>query len=209
MITVKDIIQAISGKSPIGGQSPITEAVIDSRKAIPGALFVALAGEQTDGHRFIQAAFEKGAQLALIQQEVVPSCRVLDLRKTSLDEPIVIPETPFCIRVPDTLTALQDIARWWRAKLNVKVIGVTGSVGKSSTKELAAEVLNRRFHTFKNPGNYNNEIGLPLTLLNLGQGYEVMVAEMGFYYPGEIAFLCQIAKPDIGIITNIGTVHAE
>lgn len=209
MITVKDIIQAISGKLPAGGQTPITEAVIDSRKVIPGALFVALAGEQTDGHRFIQAAFEKGAQVALIQQVVDPSCRVLDLRKKSTDDPFFVPETPFCIRVPDTLIALQEIARWWRAKLDVKVIGVTGSVGKSSTKELTAEVLSRRFHTFKNPGNYNNEIGLPLTLLNLGQGFEVMVAEMGFYYPGEIAFLCGIAKPDIGIITNIGTVHAE
>jgi len=82
-------------------------------------------------------------------------------------------------------------------------------VGKSSTKELTAEVLSRRFHTFKNPGNYNNEIGLPLTLLNLGGGYEAMVAEMGFYYPGEIAFLCAIAKPRIGVITNVGTVHAE
>jgi UDP-N-acetylmuramoyl-tripeptide--D-alanyl-D-alanine ligase len=209
MITVKDIIQAITGKSSAGGQSPITEAVIDSRRAIPGSLFVALTGEQTDGHRFIQTAFEKGAQVALIQTQVDPTYRVLDLQNIASDGPITIPETPFCILVPDTLIALQEIARWWRSKLDVKVIGVTGSVGKSSTKELAAEVLSQHFHTYKNPGNYNNEIGLPLTLLNLGQGYELMVAEMGFYVPGEIAFLCGIAKPDVGIITNIGTVHAE
>jgi UDP-N-acetylmuramoyl-tripeptide--D-alanyl-D-alanine ligase len=209
MITIRDIIHAITGNPTASGQYPVTEAVIDSRKAIPGSLFVALTGEQTDGHRFIHAAFEKGAQVALIQQEVDPSFRVLDMRDLKSGDNFSLPELPFCIRVTDSLHALQEIARWWRAKLNVKVIGITGSVGKSSTKELTAEMLSRRFHTYKNPGNYNNEIGLPLTLLNLGEGYEVMVAEMGFYYPGEIAFLCGIAKPEIGIITNVGTVHAE
>jgi UDP-N-acetylmuramoyl-tripeptide--D-alanyl-D-alanine ligase len=209
MITIRDIIHAITGNPTASGQYPVTEAVIDSRKAIPGSLFVALTGEQTDGHRFIHAAFEKGAQVALIQQEADPSFRVLDMRDLKSGDNFTLPEPPFCIRVADSLHALQEIARWWRAKLNVKVIGITGSVGKSSTKELTAEMLSRRFHTYKNPGNYNNEIGLPLTLLNLGEGYEVMVAEMGFYYPGEIAFLCGIAKPEIGIITNVGTVHAE
>ena len=209
MITIRDVIHAITGNPAASGQLAITEAVIDSRKAIPGSLFVALVGEQTDGHHFIHAAFERGAQVALVQQEVGPSFRALDLRDMKPGEQFTLPEPPFCIRVADSLNALQDVARWWRAKLNVKVIGITGSVGKSSTKELTAEVLSRRFHTYKNPGNYNNEIGLPLTLLNLGEGYEVMVAEMGFYYPGEIAFLCDIAKPDIGMITNIGTVHAE
>ena len=209
MITIRDIIHAITGNPTASGQYPVTEAVIDSRKAIPGSLFVALTGEQTDGHRFIHAAFEEGAQVALVQQAVDPSFRVLDLRDMKLGDPFTLPEPPFCIRVADSLHALQEIARWWRAKLNVKVIGITGSVGKSSTKELTAEMLSRRFHTYKNPGNFNNEIGLPLTLLNLGEGYEVMVAEMGFYYPGEIAFLCGIAKPEIGIITNVGTVHAE
>ncbi len=209
MITIRDIIHAITGNPTASGQYPVTEAVIDSRKAIPGSLFVALTGEQTDGHRFIHAAFEKGAQVALVQQAVDPSFQVLDLRDMKPGDPFTLPEPPFCIRVADSLHALQEIARWWRAKLNVKVIGITGSVGKSSTKELTAEMLSRRFHTYKNPGNYNNEIGLPLTLLNLGEGYEVMVAEMGFYYPGEIAFLCGIAKPEIGIITNVGTVHAE
>lgn len=209
MITTRDIIQAITGNPTASNQLTVTEAVIDSRKAIPGSLFVALAGEQTDGHSYIHAAFEKGAQIALIQQEVDPIFRVLDLRDLKPNDSFKLPAPPFCIRVADSLKALQDIARWWRAKLNVKVIGITGSVGKSSTKELTAEVLSRRFHTYKNPGNYNNEIGLPLTLLNLGEGYEVMVAEMGFYYPGEITFLCGIARPDIGIITNVGTVHAE
>lgn len=209
MISTQEIIQALTQKPVTGKDLVITEAVIDSRKAIPGSLFVALEGEQTDGHRFIRAAFDKGAKVALIQQEVENSLRVVDIRQTYSDREISLPEPPFCILVEDSLKALQEVARFWRDKLNLKVIGITGSVGKSSTKELTADVLSRRFHTYKNPGNYNNEIGLPLTLLNLGRGYEVMVAEMGFYYPGEIAFLCGIAKPQIGVITNVGTVHAE
>jgi UDP-N-acetylmuramoyl-tripeptide--D-alanyl-D-alanine ligase len=135
--------------------------------------------------------------------------RVLDLRPVQAGVSIQIPETPFCLRVNDSLAALQTIARYWRQKLSLRVIGITGSVGKSSTKELVAEVLSRKYHTYKNPGNYNNEIGLPLTVLNLGSGYERLVAEMGFYYPGEITFLCDIAKPEVGVVTNVGTVHAE
>lgn len=209
MISTREIIQALTQKPVTGKDLVITEAVIDSRKAIPGSLFVALEGEQTDGHRFIQAAFDKGAQVALIHKEVDNSLRVIDIRQTNSIREISLPEPPFCIRVEDSLKALQEVARFWRDKLDLRVVGITGSVGKSSTKELTAEVLSRRFHTYKNPGNYNNEIGLPLSLLNLGRGYEVMVAEMGFYYPGEIAFLCGIAKPQIGVITNVGTVHAE
>jgi UDP-N-acetylmuramoyl-tripeptide--D-alanyl-D-alanine ligase len=93
--------------------------------------------------------------------------------------------------------------------LDLRVIGITGSVGKSTTKEVIAEVLDQRYRTLKSPGNMNNEIGLPLTILRLGRGYERAVLEMGFYVPGEIAFLCDIALPEIGVVTNIGTVHAE
>lgn len=207
MISTKDIIQAITGKAITHADKPITETSIDSRKTIPGSFFIALAGEKTDGHQYIQSAFERGAQLALIDKDASTGLRILDLRETPAE--ISLPEYPFCIRVDHSLTALQQIARFWRVKLPLRVIGITGSVGKSSTKELTAEVLGRKFHTFKNPGNYNNEIGLPLTILNTSQGYECLVAELGFYYPGEITFLCEIAKPNVGIITNIGTVHAE
>ena len=123
--------------------------------------------------------------------------------------PLAIPPLPFGIKVPDTLKAMQSIAVHQRQCRSLKVIGITGSVGKSSTKELVAEVLGQRFTTHKNPGNYNNEIGLPLTLMNCGYGQNCVVLEMGFYYPGEIKFLCEIAAPEIGIVTNIGTVHAE
>jgi len=107
------------------------------------------------------------------------------------------------------LKALQEIARFWRRKHNLQVIGITGSVGTSTTKELIAEVLGMRYRVLKNPGNLNNEIGLPLTLLHLSAGHQVAVLEMGFYVPGEIKFLCDLALPQIGVITNIGTVHAE
>jgi UDP-N-acetylmuramoyl-tripeptide--D-alanyl-D-alanine ligase len=104
---------------------------------------------------------------------------------------------------------LQQIARFWRRQLDLRVIGITGSVGKSTTKEMIAEVLSTRYHTLKSPGNMNNEIGLPLTVLKLSHGYQRAVMEMGFYVPGEIAFLCDLALPQVGVVTNIGTVHAE
>ncbi len=114
-----------------------------------------------------------------------------------------------CLRVEDSLRSLQTIAQYWREQLNVRVIGITGSVGKSTTKEVVAEVLSRRYSTLKNPGNLNNEIGLPLTLLHLTEEHERAVLEMGFYVPGEIRLLCELASPSVGIVTNIGTVHAE
>ena len=104
---------------------------------------------------------------------------------------------------------MQQIARFWRRKLDLRVIGITGSVGKSTTKEMIAEVLSTRYRTLKSPGNLNNEIGLPLTMLRLSAGHQRAVMEMGFYVPGEIAFLCDIALPQVGVVTNIGTVHAE
>jgi UDP-N-acetylmuramoyl-tripeptide--D-alanyl-D-alanine ligase len=118
-------------------------------------------------------------------------------------------DTPICLMVENTLSALQQIARFWRRKLDLVVVGITGSVGKSTTKEVIFEVLSQRYRTLKSPGNMNNEIGLPLTILRLSTGYERAVLEMGFYVPGEIALLSEIAQPRIGVVTNIGTVHAE
>jgi UDP-N-acetylmuramoyl-tripeptide--D-alanyl-D-alanine ligase len=210
MITVLEIIKVLSKKNIPAFEIPITKAVIDSRKVIPGSLFIALKGEKTDGHQFIENAFKNGASIALISNEISQDeYNVIDLRSTSKEKSLFISDFPLCIYVDDSLAALQKIAKYWRMKLQLRVTGITGSVGKSSTKELVAEVLSHEFHTFKNPGNYNNEIGLPLTILNLGSGYEQLVLEMGFYYPGEISFLCNISKPDNGVITNVGTVHAE
>jgi len=213
VLKLADILEALTGIRPEGATTVITEGVIDSRLAIPGALFVALPGERTDGHQYVGQAFQYGASLALVQQDMPEGMPVLDLRgihkRVLLENRLAEVQAPFCIRVDDSLKALQQIASFWRQKMKVDVIGIAGSVGKSTTKELVAEVLSQRYSTLKNKGNFNNEIGLPLTLLSLSPGYQVAVLEMGFYVPGEIAFLCQVACPKIGVVTNIGTVHAE
>ncbi len=206
MLTLNAVLEALSGQTIPAASMVISEAVIDSRQAIPAAMFVALRGERVDGHDFIADAFARGASIALVDRDPGSGFRVLDL--TSGGE-ISLPQTPFCLKVKDSLQALQSIAKFWRAKFPVKVIGITGSVGKSSTKEVIAELLSTRYRALKNLGNLNNEIGLPLTLLRLSEGYQRAVLEMGFYVPGEIAFLCDLAKPAIGVVTNIGTVHAE
>src|SRR5512138_3569661 len=210
MLTLADALEALTNFRPIA-TTVITEAVIDSRQVIPGSLFVAIPGEKVDGHDFVADAFRHGASFALIQRDVDGSFRTLDLRAVlsveALPREILVP--PLCLRVDNTVSALQQIARYWRRKLDLRVIGITGSVGKSTTKELVAEVLSTRYRTLKSPGNLNNEIGLPLTMLRLSPGYQYAVLEMGFYVPGEIAFLCDIALPQVGVVTNVGTVHAE
>lgn len=209
MITIRHLLEGMSCQHSAIQDIELAGTEIDSRKVIPGSIFFALPGERTDGHDFIADAFSKGALLAVVQKDVSGQFPMVDLSNSMVTTIAAIPEPPFCIRVNDSLKALQQIAAYWRRQLDLRVIGITGSVGKSSTKELVAEVLSRQYHTHKNPGNYNNEIGLPLTLLNMGEGHQYAVLEMGFYYPGEITFLCEIALPYMGIVTNIGTVHAE
>jgi UDP-N-acetylmuramoyl-tripeptide--D-alanyl-D-alanine ligase len=217
MLTLADVIEALTNTRPAQANTLITEAAVDSRQVIPGGLFVALPGERVDGHDFVVEAFQHGASFALIQHEVSGTHQTLRL---ATDEPPSLhssseflfspdKDTPLCLLVDNTLSALQQIARYWRRKLDLSVVGITGSVGKSTTKEVVFEVLSQRYRTLKSPGNMNNEIGLPLTILRLGAGYQRAVLEMGFYVPGEIALLCEIARPRIGVVTNIGTVHAE
>lgn len=210
MLTLADTLEALTSFRPLA-PTVITEAVVDSRQVIPGSLFVAVPGEKVDGHDFIGEAFRRGASFALIQREIDGLFRTLDLREFSsvdaFSRESLVP--PLCLRVENTVTALQQIARYWRRRLDLRVVGITGSVGKSTTKEMVTEVLSTRYRTLKSPGNMNNEIGLPLTILRLSAGHQRAVLEMGFYVPGEIAFLCDIALPQIGVVTNIGTVHAE
>jgi UDP-N-acetylmuramoyl-tripeptide--D-alanyl-D-alanine ligase len=208
MLTLADAIEALTDIR-LDASTIITEAAVDSRQVIPGSLFVALPGERTDGHEFLSQAFQRGASFALIQRDVPDSFPVLDLRKGLDGEAKPDLTAPLCLRVENSLAAVQRIARFWRRKLSLRVIGITGSVGKSTTKEVVAQVLSQRYRTLRNPGNLNNEIGLPLTMLRLGPGYQRAVLEMGFYVPGEIAFLCDLALPQVGVVTNIGTVHAE
>lgn len=209
MLKLSDVLEALTTLQMETNTPVITEAVIDSRQAIPGSLFVAIPGERVDGHDFLADAFKRGAAFALIERDVDASFRTLDLRAGLSADSIPDLSPPLCLRVENTVIALQQIARFWRRKLDIRVIGITGSVGKSTTKEVVAEVLSQRYRTLKSPGNLNNEIGLPLSILKLGSDYQRAVFEMGFYVPGEIALLCDIAQPQVGVVTNIGTVHAE
>ena len=209
MLTLADVIEALTNIRPAQASTVITEAAVDSRLAIPGGLFVALRGENLDGHNFVADAFQRGASFALIQHEIGTTYPTIRLQ-AGMEAPLPLnPDAPICLLVENTLSALQQIARFWRRKLDLSVVGITGSVGKSTTKEVIFEVLCQRYRTLKSPGNMNNEIGLPLTILRLSSGYERAVLEMGFYVPGEIALLAEIAQPRIGVVTNIGTVHAE
>jgi len=209
MLTFADVLEAITDQRPKWGGEVIADAVVDSRQAIRGSLFVALQGEQANGHDYVLDAFDRGASVALIDKKIESNCNLLDLRGKILPELEGAPHVPVCLLVEDSLKALQTIAYFWRRKLDLRVVGITGSVGKSTTKEIVASVLSQRYRTLKNPGNLNNEIGLPLTILCLSERTERAVLEMGLYVPGEIAFLCDIAQPHIGVVTNVGTVHAE
>lgn len=213
-VTLIDVWQALNvlarGSSPAGSATtrPLSAVVIDSRQAEPGSLFVALPGEHTDGHNFVAHAFSRGALAALVSHPVDGPFLTLDARLPD-QELSVQPGEHVCIVVDDAQVALQQIAAAWRTRFTPRVIGVTGSVGKTTTKEIIAAVLGQRYVTLKSPGNLNNEIGLPLTVLQLEERHERVVLEMGMYDLGEVAQLCRIAQPHVGVITNVGPVHLE
>jgi UDP-N-acetylmuramoyl-tripeptide--D-alanyl-D-alanine ligase len=195
------------------GRVAYSEAVIDSRLATPGSLFVALSGEKVDGHRFLADAVARGASAALVRRAQVASLDpgrpfvVTDATGAGLEG--ATPETVLLIAVDEPLAALQRLAAYHRGLFAPKVIGITGSVGKTSTKEVTAAVLRRRFSTLKNPRSYNTESTLPISLLQLEAHHDVAVLEMGAYGPGDISLLAGIARPHIGIVTNIGPSHME
>lgn len=204
MFTLADLIEGVQGTRPQQAEIGITDAVVDSRAVIPASLFIAIEG----GHAYINDAFKNGAILALVNQDIDPAIPVVDLAHP-LPDGFTFPSLPFALRVNNIEQALSRISAFWRSKFAPRVIGITGSVGKSTTKELVAELLSLKYRTLKNQGNFNNEIGLPLTLLRLGPGYEEVVLEMGLYKEGDIRDLCAIAKPQVGIVSNVGTVHAS
>ena len=213
MLSLGHIIDSLAQR-PLGGQQVITDVVIDSRRAIPGALFVALPGEHGDGHDFVGDAFQRGAVAALTQREVTlpddSHVYTLDLRQPVTQEQAQELSLPAILRVDDCQNALQQVARDWRTRFgDIRVIGITGSVGKTTTKELIAEVLAERYSTLSSEASFNNEIGLPLTVLRMSAEHERVVLEMGMYDVGEISMLCDIAKPQVGVVTIIGTVHME
>ena len=199
-------------------QVSFTEAVTDSRDVGPGDLFVALAGEHTDGHRFLADVAGRGAGGALVNAKTLaahpewlpteqPHAPVEPARAQGLDE---APEGSFLlIAVDDPLMALQRLAVYHRRQLTPTVVGITGSVGKTTTKEVVAAVLSHRFRTLKSKRSFNTDVTVPATLLNLTPADEVAVLEMGMWAAGEIRFLADLARPHIGIITNVGPSHLE
>ena len=194
-LTVETIVKVCNGT--LYGEEWLKESqkeaagvVLDSRLLQKDYIFIATKGEKVDGHKFIPSVFEKGA-LAVIC-ETIP-------------ETITGP----CILVQDSFKALKQVAMFYRQQLDLKVIGITGSVGKTSTKEFVAGVLSAKYNVWKTQGNFNNEIGLPLTVLQLREEHEIAVLEMGISDFGEMHRLSEIAKPDICVLTNIGQCHLE
>ncbi|UNC92878.1 UDP-N-acetylmuramoyl-tripeptide--D-alanyl-D-alanine ligase [Candidatus Contubernalis alkaliaceticus] len=193
-LTIEEILKVTKGELLQGNVSrPPTGFSIDTRTLKSGEFFVALKGEHTDGHKFLSLAAQRGASGALVSE------------LTSYK----IPQEYVLVRVKDSLKALQDIAAYYRRKLPVRIIGVTGSSGKTTTKDLIAGVLEKRFHTLKTLGNLNNHLGLPLMLLKLTSQHQAAVLEMGMSGREEIRFLARLSAPEIGIITNIGEAHYE
>lgn len=187
-ISLEQAAQWCGGRiDPKYAQVYFSGASNDSRSLAPGQLFVALQGER-DGHTFIPQALEAGAAAILCSHQ-------------DGDYPAIL--------VQDTHRALGDIAREIRSRLPIRVIGITGSVGKSTTKEMIARVLSSRYKTGKTPVNHNNDIGLPMAILAIPEDTQVAVLEMGMNHFGEMSYLTSIAKPDVAVITNIGTMHIE
>ena len=190
MLTLEFVLTSLPEARLVGPPDDIAigGVAIDSRRVRPGDMFVALRGESGDGHCYIADAVARGAHIVLAETA-----------EASDSGAVVI--------VDDTLTALQTLSRAWRDRHPIPLVAVTGSVGKSTTKELIAQVLGSRYATLKSEGNQNNEIGLPLTLLRLDESHQWAVVEMAMYAEGEIATLCAIARPKIGVVTNVGPTH--
>ena len=211
MVTLGEVARALAGTCPPGTPGiQFGEVVIDSRQAQAGDLFVALPGESHDGHEFVAAAFQRGARAALVAPRIRDQQVDADFWEPGRGQDFVTGQRPICIIVPDVLVALQRIAAWRRSQRpNCSVIGITGSVGKTTTKEAVAAVVAQRYETLKSPGNYNNEIGLPLTLLQIEARHRRAVLEMSMYALGEIALLARLARPRVGVVTNVQPIHLE
>lgn len=206
-LSLECICSATGGKLLRGDPASIVNSVsVDSRTLNPGAAFFALVGQNSDGHDYINQARQKGAAAVCVSQDIWESGTLIIPGANS-----VAVSNSGCgiIRVPDTLQALQDLARNYRRSFNIPVVGVTGSVGKTTTKDLIALCLQGCFNTLKSSGNYNNDIGLPLSLLQLEDSHQIAVVEMAMRDRGEIARLARISLPTCAVITNVEKVHLE
>ena len=192
------IIHPLRGGGEIPRRTPIGRVTTDSRDVTPGALFIALQGERVDGADFVEEAFRKGAAAAIVSEEGAKKVA----EAAGGRSPVFVVDSP--------VEALGDLARAHRQRFRrVPLVGITGSSGKTSTKEMLAALLSRSRTVLRNPGNRNNLIGMPLALLELSEEHDAAIMEMGTNHPGEVARLCAIAAPDIGIVTNIAPAHLE
>lgn len=191
-ITVKDIVEMTGGVLMCGNENtPVLDLCIDSRIIKEGDLFVPVIGEKVDGHRFIESAMEIGAATL-----------------TSQHNGVVVAEKPY-IRVDDTVDAMQRIGTALRERFEKPIIAVTGSVGKTTTREMIAKALSSAKKTFQTPKNFNSQIGVPITLSRMGNADEVAVLELGISEPGQMDILSQMVKPDMAVVTTIGVAHIE
>ena len=190
--TAREICAAVGGTLLQDSGAPVTGVTTDSRAVQPGQLFIPLVGERFDGHAYIAKALEDGAAGCLTARE-----------------PETLLPGKLYIRVADTRLALKALASWYRNKFDLPVVQVTGSAGKTTTKEMIASVLSQRYNTLRTEGNFNNDIGAPLTLLRLMPEHQAAVIETGMNHFGEIRYLGEMVRPDIAVITNVGDAHIE
>ena len=191
-LTIREIIRAVRGKLICGSQrGEISGVSIDSRTIKKGEIFFALKGERFDGHDFLQGAIDKGAKAVVVSKKKKFAAKIAT------------------INVAHTLTALQELAKFYRQKFNPVVVGVTGSNGKTTAKDMLKSLLSSKYRVVATPGNYNNIVGLPLTLFEISPETEFLVLEMGANHAGEIKRLAEISLPQMGVITNIGATHLQ
>ena len=190
--TVQELCAAVGGTLLQQSGAVVTQVSTDSRSIPNRALFVPLVGERFDGHDYLDAALERGAAGCLTAKK-----------------PAALLKDKFYIQVSDTLEALKALAAWYRAKFDIPMVQVTGSAGKTTTKEMIAAVLSQRFSTLKTQANFNNAIGTPMTLLNLSPEHQAAVIETGMNHFGEIRYLGEMVRPTVAVITNVGDAHIE
>lgn len=194
-LSLKELLEAVNGEVIFMGKTEFNSICIDTRKIEKNNVYLAIKGENFNGNKFVLEAFKKGASVAIIDEVL------FDLNNRDNLETV--------IKVQDTEKALLQLAHYYRKKLGLKIVGVTGSCGKTSTKDLIAAFLSEKYKVFKTKGNFNNQIGLPLMILELDSSIDVAVLEMGMSNLGEIDVLANCARPDIAVITNIGLSHIE
>lgn len=193
-LTFNELISSIEGEIIVGKASEnFNDICIDTRKIKEGNVFLAIKGENFNGNNFVLEALDKGATIAIVDEIMFNEN----------------PKSGVIVKVKNTQEALKNLAKYYKMKLGIKVVGVTGSTGKTSTKDLISAMLSGKYSVFKTKGNFNNEIGLPLMMLELNSSYDIAVLEMGMNHLGDIHYLAEAAKPDVAVITNIGLSHLE